>query len=68
METTWSTLILPMSEGHFARTPLISLKEADYSHFDAHYGIAADDKEMSSHVRWMRKAPASAPSTESLPA
>jgi hypothetical protein len=56
METTWSTLVLPMSEGHFARTPLISLKEADYSHFDARYGIAADDKEMSSHVQWMREA------------
>jgi hypothetical protein len=56
METTWSTLVLPMIEGHFARTPLISLKEADYSHFDARYGIGADDKEMSSHVQWMREA------------
>ena len=56
METTWSTLVLPMSEGHFARTPLIQGREADYSHFDARYGIAADDKEMSSHVQWMREA------------
>ena len=56
METTWSTLVLPMSESHFARTPLLTLKGADYSHFDARYGIAADDKEMSSHVQWMREA------------
>lgn len=56
METTWSTLVLPMSEGHFARTPLLTLEGADYSHFDARYGIAADDKETSSHVQWMREA------------
>lgn len=56
METTWSTLVLPMSESHFARTPLLTLKEADYSHFDARYGIAADDKEMSRHVLWVREA------------
>jgi hypothetical protein len=56
METTWSTLVLPMSESHFARTPLLTLKGADYSHFDSRYGIAADDKEMSRHVQWMREA------------
>lgn len=33
MEETSSTLILPMSENHFMRKPLISLKEGDYSHF-----------------------------------
>jgi hypothetical protein len=56
METTWSTLVLPMSESHFARTSLLTLKGADYSHFDARYGIAADDKEMSSHIQWTREA------------
>jgi hypothetical protein len=31
-------LVLPMSESDFARTPLVTLKGADYSHFDARYG------------------------------
>jgi hypothetical protein len=31
MEKTWSTLILPMSENRFAKEPLITLREADYS-------------------------------------
>lgn len=56
METTWSTLVLPMSESHFARTPLLTLKGADYSHFDARYGIAADDNEMRRHAKWVREA------------
>ena len=56
METTWSTLVLPMSESHFARTPLLSLNGADYSHFDTRYGIAADDREMSRYVQWTREA------------
>jgi Protein of unknown function (DUF3800) len=56
MESTWSTLVLPMSESHFARKPLVCLAEADYSHFDARYGIAADDVEMNRHAQWMREA------------
>ena len=56
MESTWSTLVLPMSESHFARTPLICLKGADYSHFDARYKIDANDEEMNRHVQWMREA------------
>ena len=52
MEDTWSTLILPMSEGHFARNPLICLKGADYSDFDARYGIDPNDQEMTRHIEW----------------
>jgi Protein of unknown function (DUF3800) len=54
MEEIWSTLVLPMSESHFARTPLIVLKEGDYSHFDNRYGSALDDK-MKKHLEWMAK-------------
>ena len=53
MEDTWSTLVLPMSESHFARKPLLSLIEADYSHFDARYRIDAKDTETMRHVQWM---------------
>ncbi|HLW82171.1 MAG TPA: DUF3800 domain-containing protein [Candidatus Acidoferrales bacterium] len=55
MENTWSTLVLPMSENHFARKPLLSLKEADYSYFDARYRVKADDAEASRHVQWMQQ-------------
>ena len=56
MEDTWTTLILPMSESHFAKTPLVALAEADYSHFDARYGFTAAtvDDEMAQHLEWMR--------------
>jgi hypothetical protein len=56
MEDTWSTLILPMSESHFVRKPLVCLLGANYSHFDARYGIPADDEEMNRHVAWTREA------------
>lgn len=56
MEETWSTLILPMSEGHFAQHPLPTLKGADYSHFDARYGINPKDEEMKRHLEWTREA------------
>ena len=56
MEDTWSTLVLPMSESHFAKTPLPCLLGADYSHFDAHYKINANDQEAIRHVKWMREA------------
>ena len=56
MEDTWSTLILPMSESHFVKKPLVCLRGADYSHFDARYGIRADDEEMNRHVAWTREA------------
>jgi hypothetical protein len=55
MENTWSTLVLPMSESRFARKPLLSLRDADYSHFDARYKINADDTETARHVQWMRE-------------
>jgi hypothetical protein len=55
MEDTWSTLILPFSESAFVREPLISIKEEDYSHFDARYGFteATADPEMLRHSRWL---------------
>jgi hypothetical protein len=56
MEETWSTLILPMSEGQFAQRPLPTLKGADYSHFDARYGIDPNDLEMKRHIDWTREA------------
>lgn len=56
MEETWSTLILPMSESRFAQEPLITLRAADYSHFDARYGIDPKDDEMKRHIEWTRKA------------
>src|SRR5208282_1145044 len=56
MEDTWSSLVLPMSEGHFARMPLPCLRGADYSHFDDRYQIDANDKEMMRHVKWVREA------------
>lgn len=56
MEETWSTLILPMSEGHFAQHPLPTLNGADYSHFDARYGIDPNDQEMKRHIEWTREA------------
>jgi hypothetical protein len=55
MENTWSTLVLPMSEGHFARKPMLSPIGADYSHFDARYRIDANDTETNRHVQWMRE-------------
>jgi hypothetical protein len=56
MEETWSTVILPMSESHFAQHPLITLKEAAYTHFDARYGIDPNDDEMRRHIEWTREA------------
>ena len=56
MESTWSTLILPMGESHFMKRPLVCLREADYSHFGARYGIRADDEEMNRHLAWTREA------------
>ncbi len=55
MEETWSTLILPLSEGAFAREPLICIRGEDYSHFDARYGFteATADPEMLRHSQWL---------------
>ncbi len=55
MEDTWSTLILPLSESAFAREPLISIMEEDYSHFDARYGFteATADPKMLRHIQWL---------------
>ena len=55
METTWSDLILPLSEAIFAREPLGTLKGEDYSSFDSRYGVteATGDTEMLRHMRWL---------------
>jgi hypothetical protein len=45
-----------MSEGHFAKKPLLSLIGADYSHFDARYRIDTNDAETMRHVQWMAEA------------
>jgi hypothetical protein len=55
MEEMWTTYILPMGESHFARKPMFVLKDADYSHFDARYTIAADDEETKLHLEWMEQ-------------
>jgi hypothetical protein len=52
MEETWSTLILPMSENHFMKTPLIMLKEADYSYFSRYEIHPTLDGQMAEHLRW----------------
>jgi hypothetical protein len=57
MEEIWTTYILPMGESHFFKKPLVSLRGADYSHFDAHYGFTADtvDAEMAAHLDWLEQ-------------
>lgn len=54
MEETWTTLILPMSENHFARAPIKFLAEADYSHFARYEVDPATDQDMARHIDWMR--------------
>ncbi len=57
MEEMWSTVILPASENQFAKEPLISITEADYSHFNKRYGFTMDtvDIEMAKHLDWVRE-------------
>lgn len=52
MEETWSTLILPFSESHFMRKPIIFLKEGDYSHFARYETNPAADENMAKHLEW----------------
>jgi hypothetical protein len=56
MEETWSTLILPLSEGAFCREPLTCIMGEDYSHFEARYGFteATADQDMLRHNEWLR--------------
>jgi hypothetical protein len=56
MEDTWKTLILPIGEYRFAKTPLGALPGADYSHFDSRYAItsAGVDCDMARHLEWVR--------------
>jgi len=57
MEEMWTTFILPMGEGHFAKHPLKALIGADYSHFDARYGIADKpyDPKIARHMDWVQQ-------------
>jgi hypothetical protein len=57
MEEMWSTLILPISESHFARNPFGQMKEADYSHFNKRYTFTKGnaDSEMVRHSEWVRE-------------
>jgi hypothetical protein len=56
MEETWSTLVLPASESHFMKKPLIFLKEADYSHFARYEIDPATDEDMARHIEWLAAA------------
>jgi len=56
MEETWSTLVLPASESHFMKTPLIFLKEADYSRFARYETDPTTDEEMARHIEWLAAA------------
>ncbi len=54
MEKVWTTLILPMTEFHFATHPFLRLKGADYSHFNKYEVHAATaNHEMARHLQWM---------------
>lgn len=57
MEKTWTTLILPICENHFAIHPLKTLEGADYSHFEARYGFKAEaaDDEWKKHFHWLEE-------------
>lgn len=52
MEKTWTTLILPISEAHFAKTPLQTVIGEDYSYFYP-YETGDNDPDMKRHVRWL---------------
>lgn len=56
MEQTWATLILPASESHYARTPLQRLRGANYSYYDARYGVDCLNapEELLKHIDWIR--------------
>jgi hypothetical protein len=54
MEETWTTLILPFSEGHFARNPLQRVTEADYSHFQR-YKLEQPEGELRRHMEWLQE-------------
>jgi hypothetical protein len=54
MEKTWTELILPISESHFARHSLGFPVGPDYSYFHASYGFTNStmDEAMARHVEW----------------
>ncbi|MCU1301701.1 MAG: hypothetical protein JWQ87_1985 [Candidatus Sulfotelmatobacter sp.] len=66
MEETWSTLILPLSEGAFAKVPLVGILEEDYSYFDAKYGFnrATIEPEDLRHLQWLHSVSGKGPLRE----
>jgi hypothetical protein len=52
METIWTTSVLPFGESFFAKRPLITLREADYSHFHRRYSTKVKG-EIRNHLEWM---------------
>jgi hypothetical protein len=57
MEEVWTALILPVSEGRFARDPMGALAGADYSYFHTSYGAKIDpkDAELARHLAWQHE-------------
>ena len=66
MEETWSTLILPLSESAFAKEPLVSIPEEDYSYFDARYGFNREtiEPEDLRHMQWLHSVSGKGPPGE----
>jgi hypothetical protein len=52
MEETWTTIILPIGEGHFMKEPFIAFIGADYSFFARYQVDLAADEKMARHVDW----------------
>jgi hypothetical protein len=66
MEKTWTSLVLPISEGTFAREPFGTLEGADYSHFHGRYSFTSKtmSKEMVRHLEWLHSIHGLGPMTE----
>lgn len=57
MEEMWSTLILPISESHYAKERFGTLEGADYSHFHKRYTstLSNTDPETARHMEWAQQ-------------
>lgn len=66
MEETWSTLILPVSEGVFGREPLARIAGEDYSYLEARYGFteATANPELLRHNQWLSSVYGKSPREE----
>ena len=63
MEELWTEFVLPFGEDKFSKKSLKLLPDADYSYFEAAYGVKPDDTEMTAHLRWMHKVHGTPPFT-----